>query len=1126
MAMRDGYSQLREKVLAARRVWKRTLFWTGCAIVLVGLIAILAGEAVVDLLMPLPSGIRAVLLIGTIGAVGYTLYRYVVQPVRTKLTLRDVALNVERQHPELEDRLVSALQFGDRNTDDPIEAHMLQRLVTDAAEHADGMDFNATVDKTRKHKYLGIAVSAIALSTLLLLIFPFEINTTLHRLLVPWEKTSPALATRLNVQPGNARIPRGQSLRINVEIAGKGADKVRLDYTRMNRPSTVEGVEPDRHSLLEQQVNMVQVEGEKDKFEYEIFNINEDMQYYVLANNTESERYNIEVFDIPRVIDISVSYTYPEYTQMKPVVQQGDGNIHAAAGTAAEIRITTNKAIESAILTVADNNAIPMVISEGRTLTAALDVIEDGKYSVELHCVNGLKNQTPIEYSIRAIPDNPPEVVIREPGRDIKATKLEEVQVIVEAIDDYKVEAMALRYTIGSGAAQELPIETVDVGAKKAISGSYNFYLEELNVEPGDVISYYAQATDNNTGTGISQIHFIEVRPFNERYEEAEAGSAACEILAGLVAEQKQIIKETWGHINSRPRFDSSLEPAPPTDDYKFAVKKTGDRQAKLKDRVQRFVDEISTAMRTTSIDPEILINFEEAIDKMRKATHELDAIKPREAMPQEQDALESLVKVEMALPKALTRMRGSGNREVADNIDVEMEALQSEFEEDENELDEQMREQVENALNQARGMLAEQEQLTQQCQQMGRGGQPSQGETHQNSQQQGKLAQDARQMSQQLSQMTQQQGESRQNARQDVAQASRAMQQASEQMQEAAQNMSDRKPQMSAAKGQKAEENLQQAIEALEKTADRFTEDTLEKTTEQLDRLIAKQSEIRERTATLDNQTKQNGMDSEDLKRASQLAHQQQALQQNLDQVQHSLVNLQEKLSENNSQAARNVLKARHRIIEEEVSETMASAQHRLRWRTFKSAEADQRKILDTLLQVREDLQQAKANMSKTEEEQLEIALEQLEHWQDRMRDIQRELEAMDSQASSLTPEQEQRQQQLSELQAQMQQRVQELQHAMEAQLQRARAGMQSDQEIKELWLGLIDAMDMRRGSRSAPFPNYDFALRELNKLKDALEDRLIEIQEKKRLSQVLREDVPPEYRTLVDSYYESLAQ
>ena len=44
----------------------------------------------------------------------------------------------------------------------------------------------------------------------------------------PWEKSAPVLETRLNLQPGNARIPRGQSLRIRVEITGKSTDEVRL----------------------------------------------------------------------------------------------------------------------------------------------------------------------------------------------------------------------------------------------------------------------------------------------------------------------------------------------------------------------------------------------------------------------------------------------------------------------------------------------------------------------------------------------------------------------------------------------------------------------------------------------------------------------------------------------------------------------------------------------------------------------------------------------------------------------------------------------------------------------------------------------------------------------------------
>ena len=432
MAAREGYTELQSRVLAARRVWKRTLFWTGCAIAIVGLIAILAGAAIIDLLMPLPTSVRIALLVGVIGAAGYLLYRYLIQPLRVKLTPHDVALNVERKHRDLEDRLVSALQFGEMETEDPIESHLLQRLVTDAVQRTEGINFKATVDKSKKHKHIGIAVAALAGCALLALIFPAELNTSLNRLLSPWEKTEPVFTTKLTVEPGNARILRGRSLAINLEVTGKAADKARLVYTKGD--STAEA-EPQR-----QEIDMMRIEGEKRKFGYEIFNINENMEYYVAANETESERYTVEVFDMPKLTAIEVAYAYPEYTQLKPIIQQGEGNIRAVAGSQAEVRITTNKAIQSATLTVDAQDSTPMLISDGRTLTTTLDVLNNGKYTVKLLCVDGFNNQTPIEYTITAILDEPPEIVIKEPGRDTKATKLEEVKVLAEATDDYGVE--------------------------------------------------------------------------------------------------------------------------------------------------------------------------------------------------------------------------------------------------------------------------------------------------------------------------------------------------------------------------------------------------------------------------------------------------------------------------------------------------------------------------------------------------------------------------------------------------------------------------------------------------------------------------------------------------------------
>ena len=238
-------------------------------------------------------------------------------------------------------------------------------------------------------------------------------------------------------------------------------------------------------------------------------------------------------------------------------------------------------------------------------------------------------------------------------------------------------------------------------------------------------------------------------------------------------------------------------------------------------------------------------------------------------------------------------------------------------------------------------------------------------------------------------------------------------------------------------------------------------------------------QSEIREQTETLEEDTQRNGVGLEDLRNASELANQQRTLRRDLEQLQRNLSNLRDALSENEPQAARNVADANRRLIEEQVPENMEDAQRALQWRNFQSAEREQREVLDTLLEARDDLQRARINLAETEEERLDAALDQIESWEAQMQDIQRELEAMDNQETPLTPEQEARQQQLSEQQAQIQQRAQETMEAQQpgdapgdegAQI----GGAESDREIRELWLDAIPCYGQSSRNPGGPrFPS-----------------------------------------------------
>ena len=521
--------ELRERVFEVRRVWKRTIFLTGCAVVLFSLIAIFLGEIIIDLLMPLPMIARAIFLAGIVGSFGYLVYRFIIKPVGKKLTEHDVALHIEQHYTDLEDRLVSSLQFGGQEAiheviaerseqEDEIASHLINRLVADTAEKTKELDFKKTVSKKKLRNYWGIALLAVAVLLLCLFIFPSQLNQALSRILSPWENTKPVMATEFAVSPGNAKILSGQNQLIDVNVSGRTVPTVTLHYQQG---------ESDWKD-----VDMISEAEEKRKFTYELFNITQTLKYYVTGKNAKSEIYTINVYEMPKIMQIDVSYTYPEYTKLNPIVQQGEGNIRAVVGTEVQIRATANKGIAEATLNIVGKGPKSMAITDGRTLTCELTVLEDSKYTINVTCVDGFKNENPIEYTITALKDEAPKVVITKPGRDIKATKVEEVDIVVEATDDFGVTNVDLKYSVGIDKEASAPMELSQPGGdSKKVSGTHTFFLEEMNIEPGDVITYHAEALDNNTRSGpskgVSEIYFIEIRPFKERFEEANSQSGS-----------------------------------------------------------------------------------------------------------------------------------------------------------------------------------------------------------------------------------------------------------------------------------------------------------------------------------------------------------------------------------------------------------------------------------------------------------------------------------------------------------------------------------------------------------------------------------------------------------------------
>ena len=255
-----------------------------------------------------------------------------------------------------------------------------------------------------------------------------------------------------------------------------------------------------------------------------------DTTYYVAfeeRGQQSSPQYQINLFDLPQIEQINLAFDYPDYTRLTDTKEEGSGDmIVPNEGTQVALDIQFNKAIATARVEFGESyrdsegsgselTAYPDLDLEidGDIGSASFTVTRDGVYRIFATDLAGLESQEPLDYFIRAIEDAPPELSLRRPGRDQEVMPLEEVVLEVDASDDYGLSEFTLNYSVVG--SDEVEVDFLSEANVRSVSGSELIYLEDLEVEPGDFVSYFLTLADNNGLDGpaevISDIYFLQI---------------------------------------------------------------------------------------------------------------------------------------------------------------------------------------------------------------------------------------------------------------------------------------------------------------------------------------------------------------------------------------------------------------------------------------------------------------------------------------------------------------------------------------------------------------------------------------------------------------------------------------
>jgi hypothetical protein len=345
--------------------------------------------------------------------------------------------------------------------------------------------------------------------------------------------------------------------------------------------------------------------GVETEFAQTMENIRESFAYRVQLGE-RSRWYEVNVIEPPMVRSLRVTVNFPRYTNRPPLaLDENLGDILALPGSVVSIRMRPNKPMEEAELVFNDGKKVALA-REGDNYNGEFTVRRQGTYQFALKDPKGLTNTDAIQYRIELETDQAPAVRITFPGQDMDLDESMRMPLVIEGDDDYGFSKLQIVYEIIAGGAPEGDASrdkqaswSIAIANKnsRAFREQPVWDLAQLDLQPEDMVRYYAEVFDNDVisgpKSGRSQTFHLRFPSIYEMYQEmAEAQDEATQDLQAIY-EQAKKTKEQIDQLAQEMKKDPNLnwEQKQKLSEGAGATQKMQEQIKQIQERLQEMVD-------------------------------------------------------------------------------------------------------------------------------------------------------------------------------------------------------------------------------------------------------------------------------------------------------------------------------------------------------------------------------------------------------------------------------------------------------------------------------------------------------------------------------------------------------
>ncbi|NNC90624.1 MAG: hypothetical protein HKN82_19375, partial [Akkermansiaceae bacterium] len=476
-----------------RRVRRLQLARGIMGVVTVALGGVLAVMAIDFFLAPVPAIARWAMFVLLVAGLGVAAYTWLWKPLVHRISLVQVARWIETRHPEIEERISTAVELS--GSEGGVSEELLHELIMAAEGDVEAVDPEVEVRSRRAKRWMYPAAGLAAVLAVLFVIWPGETGRLLVRAVAPFSDVGNAGAVWFEIDPGDMEVMEGDEVKITIKYDGPRAEALTLVVGR-------EGAE-----AVEETLAVARVEDGKREFHYRLPLARESFIYHARVRKAQSDQHRVTVYPLPRLEAVTVDYQYPGYTGRAPHERQLGRAVEALAGTEVRLQGVPNTPVESGKFLI-DGKEFGAVKIEAGAGGGRAEVAwrlmpgESGLGQVMVTHRLGREVEA-LRFPVNVRLDEPPKVEVVAPvQRDLRVRPDELITIEYEVEEDVDLAAVAIEMRVNGKSVPSLP----EVLPERDHSDKRKLWRGEALVYVGSLLDDFEKAREVKMRLAVTDV--------------------------------------------------------------------------------------------------------------------------------------------------------------------------------------------------------------------------------------------------------------------------------------------------------------------------------------------------------------------------------------------------------------------------------------------------------------------------------------------------------------------------------------------------------------------------------------------------------------------------------------------